>query len=35
MSGKKWWIKEVREGLGGLEALEPSAKRALHMYATD
>ena len=32
MSGKKWWIKEVREGL---EALEPSAKRALHMYATD
>ena len=26
---------QVREGLGGWEALEPSAMRTLHIYATD
>ena len=26
---------QVREGLGGWEALEPSAMRALHIYAND
>ena len=26
---------QVREGMGGWDALEPSAMRALHIYAND